>query len=279
MGKIGLAISPIDPNVVYAAIELHRRKGAVYRSSNGGGHWVKMSDTVSGGTGPHYYQELYASPHKLDRIYLADVWLQVSEDGGKTFKELKNQHKHSDHHALAFKSDDPNFMLLGSDGGLYESYDEGQSWRYVENLPTLQFYKVAVDDAEPFYNIYGGTQDNASQRGPSRSINNFGIRNSDWSVVLGGDGHQPATEPGTDRYFMLNGSKGIFIGSIRRLASELVFVLKPAKMIRLNGSIGMLPLSLIRTKPSRIYFGTQRLWRSEDQGDTWTALSPDSNSQ
>ncbi len=110
MGKIGLAISPQDPDVLYAAIELDRRTGAVYRSSDRGSSWEKRSDTVSGGTGPHYYQELYASPHSFDRIYLADVRVQVSGDGGKTFERMKEESKHSDNHAMAFRADDPDYL-------------------------------------------------------------------------------------------------------------------------------------------------------------------------
>ena len=147
MGKIGLAVSPIRPDVVYAAIELERRTGGVWRSADRGASWTKMSSTVSGGTGPHYYQELMASPHAFDRIYLMDVRIQVSDDGGKSFRTLTEKHKHSDNHALAFRADDPDWMLAGSDGGLYETYDLGASWRFVANLPVTQFYKLAVDDS------------------------------------------------------------------------------------------------------------------------------------
>ena len=189
LGKIGLAISPQQPDVLYAAIELNRTQGAVYRSSNRGASWTKMSDAVSGATGPHYYQELYASPHQFDRLYLMDVRIQVSDDGGKNFRRLKEQYKHSDNHAIAFRADDPDYLLVGTDGGLYESFDLAQNWRFTANLPTLQYYKLAVDDAEPFYNIYGGTQDNNSHVGPSRTDNVHGIRNDDWRIVLFADGH------------------------------------------------------------------------------------------
>ncbi|MBT7574124.1 MAG: glycosyl hydrolase, partial [Flavobacteriaceae bacterium] len=135
MGKIGLAISEINPDVLYAAIELERRKGAVYRTSNGGESWKKMSDTVSGATGPHYYQELVASPHHFDKIYLMDVRVQVSDDGGKTFYRMNEGNKHSDNHSMTFKKNDPNYLLVGTDGGIYESFDDTKSWKYVNNLP------------------------------------------------------------------------------------------------------------------------------------------------
>ncbi|HJN06827.1 MAG TPA: hypothetical protein QF480_09445, partial [Bacteroidales bacterium] len=196
LGKIGLVISPQKPDVIYAAIELDRRTGGVFRSDNRGSSWSKQSGAVSGATGPHYYQELYASPHQFDRIYLADVRIQVSDDGGKTFRRLKEKNKHSDNHAIAFRKDDPDYLLVGCDGGVYESFDLAENWRFMANLPLTQYYKLAVDDAMPFYNIYGGTQDNGTQGGPSRTDNRSGITNADWVMTLFADGHQPATEPG-----------------------------------------------------------------------------------
>ncbi|MDZ7645587.1 MAG: hypothetical protein U5K76_16000 [Woeseiaceae bacterium] len=190
MGKIGLAISPQRPDVVYATIELANREGGFWRSENGGESWEKRSDYLSGGTGPHYYQEIFASPHEFDRVYQMDVVLHVTEDGGKTFTPMRSDSKHVDHHAMAFDPDDENYLIVGNDGGLYESFDLGETWRFAANLPVTQFYKIAVDNDEPFYNVYGGTQDNSTQGGPSRTDNVIGIRNSDWSLVLGADGHQ-----------------------------------------------------------------------------------------
>ena len=195
MGKIGITISPQNPDVVYAAIELDRTKGAVYRSEDRGASWKKMSDTVSGGTGPHYYQELYASPHKFDRLYLMNVRVLTSEDGGKTFVQLKEQDKHSDNHAIVFKKDDPNYIMLGTDAGIYESFDLAETWRYMKNLPLTQIYKVAVNNAEPFYHIFGGTQDNGSAGGPSATDERQGIANKHWYKTLFADGHQSATDP------------------------------------------------------------------------------------
>lgn len=275
MGKIGLAISPINPDVLYAAIELDRRKGAVYRSDNKGGSWTKMSDTVSGGTGPHYYQELYASPHEFDKIYLMNVRVLVSEDGGKNFYTMTEVNKHSDNHALAFKKDDPNYLLMGTDGGLYESFDNSKNWKYVNNLPLTQFYKVAVDDAKPFYNIYGGTQDNNTQGGPSRTFRTEGITNSDWRVVLSADGHQPATEPGNPDIFYAESQEG-GLRRIERKTGETVYI-KPQAGIddpyeRFNWDA---PILVSSHNPKRIYFGSQRVWRSDNRGDSWTPISGD----
>lgn len=275
MGKIGLAISPINPDVLYAAIELDRRKGAVYRSDNKGGSWTKMSDTVSGGTGPHYYQELFASPHEYDKIYLMNVRVLVSDNGGKDFYTMTEVNKHSDNHALAFKKNDPNYLLMGTDGGLYESFDNSKNWKYINNLPLTQFYKVAVDDTEPFYNIYGGTQDNNTQGGPSRTYRNEGITNADWHVVLGGDGHQPATEPGNPNILYAESQQGS-LRRIERKTGETVYI-KPQAGIddpyeRFNWDA---PILVSNHNPKRIYFASQRVWRSDNRGDSWTPISGD----
>ena len=275
MGKIGLAISPMKPNVIYAAIELDRRNGAVYRSENSGGTWIKMSNTVSGGTGPHYYQELVASPFIFDKIYLMNVRVLVSENGGKDFYTMKEKKKHSDNHSLTFKADDPNYMLIGTDGGIYESFDDSETWKFVANLPLTQFYKLAIDDAYPFYNIYGGTQDNNTQGGPSRNFKNSGISNADWYVVLGGDGHQPATEPGNPDIIYAQSQQG-YINRIDMTNREIVSI-RPQEDIdepyeRFNWDA---PILVSHHDPKRLYFGSQRVWRSENRGDSWSTISGD----
>ncbi|MEL7374922.1 MAG: glycosyl hydrolase, partial [Pseudomonadota bacterium] len=177
MGKTGVAVSPVDPDIVYATIELANRTGGFWRSLDGGETWEKRNDYLSSGTGPHYYQEIFASPFDKDRVYQMDVRMHITEDGGNTFAQVPGRTRHSDHHALAFDLDDPLYLLAGTDGGIYESYDGGEKWRYVSNLPITQYYKVAVDYDTPFYNVYGGTQDNNSMGGPSRTVNAHGITN------------------------------------------------------------------------------------------------------
>ncbi|MFC2103043.1 glycosyl hydrolase [Bacteroidota bacterium] len=274
-GKTSIAVSPQKPDVIYAAIELDRRKGGVYKSVNRGATWEKQSDAVSGATGPHYYQELYASPHKFDRIYLVDVRMQISEDGGKTFQRMKESHKHSDNHAIVFKKDDPDYLLVGTDGGIYESFDLAENWRFISNLPLTQFYKVAVDDAKPFYNIYGGTQDNNTQGGPSRTDNRHGIRNSDWFITLYADGHQPATEPGNPDIVYSEWQEGNLVRHDRK-TGEIVHI-QPQPEVgegyeRFNWDA---PILVSPHLPTRLYYASHRVWKSENRGDSWTAISPD----
>lgn len=275
MGKIGLAISPMEPDVLYAAIELDLREGGVWKSTDRGASWEKKSDMVSAGTGPHYYQELYASPHHFDRIYLVSNTSQISNDGGATWTGLNNEYKHVDDHAIAFRPDDPDYIMFGSDGGLYESHDHTGTWRFINNLPVTQFYKVAVDDAEPFYYVYGGTQDNNSQGGPSRTDNLQGIRNSDWFVTLWGDGHQSATEPGNPDIMYAQWQQGN-LTRVDRTTGEFVYI-KPQPVPgddieRWNWDA---PILVSQHEPTRLYFASQRVWRSDDRGDSWTAISGD----
>ncbi len=273
LGKIGLAISPQDPDVIYAAVTLDRRKGGVYRSANQGSSWRKMSNAVSGGTGPHYYQELYASPHAFDRLYLMDVRVQVSDDGGKNFRRMKESRKHSDNHALVFRKDDPNYLLVGTDAGVYESYDLAENWRFIDNMPLTQYYKVAVDDREPFYHIFGGTQDNGSHGGPSRTDSDAGIRNGDWYKTLFADGHQSATEPGNPDIIYAETQQG-GLHRVDLKTGEPVMVQPQARAgdphERFNWDA---PIVVSSHDPKRLYFASYRVWRSNSRGDDWEPIS------
>ena len=275
LGKIGLAISPQQPDVIYAAVTLDRRKGGVFRSTNQGSSWTKMSDAVSGGTGPHYYQELYACPHNFDRLYLMDVRVQVSEDGGKNFRRMKESRKHSDNHALVFRADDPDYLLIGTDAGIYESYDLAENWRFIDNMPITQYYKVAVDDREPFYHIFGGTQDNGSHGGPSRTDSDAGIRNGDWYKTLFADGHQSATEPGNPDIIYAETQQG-GLHRVDLKTGEPVSVQPQARAgdphERFNWDA---PIVVSSHDPKRLYFASYRVWRSDSRGDDWEPISGD----
>ena len=274
-GKIGLALSPQNPDVVYATVEVGKREGGFYRSLDAGGSWEKRNDYLSGATGPHYYQELFASPHHDGWVYQMDARMHVTVDGGKTFAPVGERHKHGDNHAMAFDPNDPNYLLVGSDGGLYQSWDLGKNWSFVANLPVTQFYKVAVDNDEPFYNVYGGTQDNNTQGGPSRTLNVHGIRNSDWFITLFGDGHQPATDPTNPDIVYSEWQQGNLV-RYDRSTGEIVYIQpqpgpgEPAERWNWDSPILVSPHN-----PARLYFASQRVWRSDNRGDSWTPISED----
>lgn len=275
LGKTGLAISPFNSDMIYAVIETDRKTGGLYISTNRGASWKKQSDMVSGGTGPHYYQELYADPHQEGRIYLMNNNVLISDDHGKTYRQMNENNKHVDTHAIAWRKNDPNYVVMGTDGGIYESFDKTKTWRYTRNLPLTQYYKVAVDDTEPFYKIYGGTQDNGSHGGPSRTMYQDGIRNRHWDVVLGADGHQSATEPGNPNITYGEFQEG-FLWRIDHTTGETTYIrpeVGPNEPYeRFNWDA---PILVSAHDPKRIYFASQRVWRSDNRGDDWTALSGD----
>jgi len=275
LGKIGLALSPFNADRIYAAVETDRKKGGLYMSTDRGSTWVRQSDMISGGTGPHYYQELYADPHQEGRIYLMNNYVLISDDHGKNYYQMNEKRKHVDTHAIAWRENDPNYVLMGTDGGLYETFDKTKTWRYVSNLPLTQYYKLAVDDAEPFYNIYGGTQDNGSHKGPSRTMSKAGIQNRDWTIVLGADGHQSATEPGNPNISYGEFQEG-FLWRIDHKTKESVYI-RPEPgpdepYERFNWDA---PILVSQHDPKRIYFASQRIWRSDNRGDDWISISED----
>lgn len=275
MGKTGLAVSPQNPDVIYATIELDNRTGGFWRSADGGETWEKMNDYLSSGTGPHYYQEIFASPHAFDRVYQMDVHLHRTDNGGKDFVRMEHDTKHVDHHAMAFRANDPNYLIVGNDGGIYESFDLGETWKYVANLPITQFYKVAVDYDEPFYNIYGGTQDNNSQGGPSQTWDVSGIRNADWFVTLFGDGHQSAADPDNPDIVYAEWQQGNLTRYDRR-TGETTYIRPQAREgeppDRYNWDA---PILISPHDSKTLFFASQRVWRSDDHGDTWTPISGD----
>ncbi|MDJ0840917.1 MAG: glycosyl hydrolase [Acidobacteriota bacterium] len=275
LGKIGLAVSTVNPDVVYATIEAMGKRGGLYRSTNAGGTWEKRNDFISGGTGAHYYQEIFASPHNVDVLYQMAPRIMVTRDGGKTMTQLGEPWKHGDSHAMGFDPDDPGYMIVGSDGGLYESWDKGRNWKFHANMPITQFYKVAVDYDEPFYNLYGGTQDNNTQGGPSRTMNVNGIRNSDWFITLFADGHQPAVDPTNPDIVYSEWQQGNLVRYDRK-NGEIVYI-KPQPEPgdppdRFNWDT---PILISPHDPARLYYASQRLFRSDDRGDSWKPISGD----
>jgi photosystem II stability/assembly factor-like uncharacterized protein len=275
IGRIGLAVSPQKSGVVYATIEADARERGFYRSLDSGASWEKRSKYISNGTGPHYYQEIYADPHFFDRVYQNDVWLNVSDDGGKTFREVEGKSKHSDNHALAFDPRNPDYLLAGCDGGLYESWNRGQTWRYFANLPLTQFYKVALDQALPFYNIHGGTQDNGSQTGPSRTSSVNGIIAGDWYFTLGADGYACAIDPEDPNIIYASWQIGGLVRYDKKSGEEVGIQPQPEADEAAPRWNWDSPLLISPHRSTRLYYGSQYLYRSDDRGNTWKRISPD----
>jgi len=276
MGKIGLAVTPADPQRVYATIEANAQEKGFYVSPDQGESWEKRSSYTSGGTGPHYYQEIEVSPVDPDLIYQMDVFLHVSRDGGRSFDYLgTGREKHSDNHALWIDPANGHHLLAGTDAGLYETFDEGTPWRPFPNPPVSQIYKLGLDNAEPFYNIVGGAQDLGTLIGPSRTMNVEGVRNQDWYIPLGADGYDSAFDPEDPDIVYMEIQQGLLHRLDRR--SEEVLNIQPQPALndppeRWNWDS---PILISPHDHNRLYFGSQRLWRSDDQGQSWDPISPD----
>ncbi len=275
-GRIGLAISPVNPDYVYAIIEAGTKKSGVYRSINRGATWEKMSDNSTAG---NYYQEIFCDPKDVNKVFYMDFWVMVSTDGGKTFKKIGEKYKHVDNHALWIDTDDTQHLIVGCDGGVYETYDFGLNWQFKANLPITQFYKVEVDNSKPFYYVYGGTQDNQSLGGPSRTISGNGITNADWFVTQEGDGFESQIDPDDPNIVYAQSQYG-GLGRYDRKSGEVVDI-KPIEgendsAYRWNWDS---PLIVSTHKHTRLYYGANKLFRSDDRGNSWTVISGDMSRQ
>lgn len=272
LGRIGLAISPVNPDYVYAIVEAADNKGGTYLSTNRGASWEKRSSYSTAG---NYYQEIFCDPKNIDRIYSMNTILQVSNDGGKTFSALGEKSKHVDNHVIWVDPSNTQHMLVGCDGGLYETYDAAQNWNFKANIPVTQFYKVSLDNSLPFYYVYGGTQDNFSLGGPSRTISGNGIVNSDWFITNGGDGFESQADYADPNIVYAESQYGGLVRYDRRTGENIdIRPVEPANdtPYRWNWDA---PLLISQHDHKRLYFASNRVFRTNDQGNTWQIISPD----
>ncbi len=276
LGRIGLAVAASNPNVVYAIVE--SKKNALYKSVDGGYKWKMINESSSIGGRPFYYSEIYVDPKNENRVYSLFTYVNISEDGGKSFEQFAASYTpkgiHPDHHAWYIHPDDPDFLIDGNDGGLNITHDRGKSWRFVENLPLAQFYHINVDMDVP-YNVYGGMQDNGSWAGPAYVFKSGGIRNSLWQEIMFGDGFDVVPDPDNSRfgYAMSQG------GSVSRYdkATGYTQTIRPTHpdpdmKLRFNWNS---PIAQDPHNNSTIYYGSQFLHKSTNKGNSWTIISPD----
>ena len=272
MGRIGLAVAPHNPKIVYATIESTRKAGGFFVSKDGGSSWKKVNDFNAQG---QYYGEIFVDPNDDDRIYGVDVWMRVSDDGGKTWRRLEEKWKHPDNHVVWIDPANSDHLLIGCDGGLYETFDRAENWNFKANLPVTQFYRVAADDALPFYSVYGGTQDNFSLGGPARTTDAKGIANADWYVTQGGDGFRSVPDPKDSNIIYAESQNGGLVRFDKRTGeAQDIQPLPTGNMepLRLNWDS---PLIVSPHDSNRVYFAAQYLFRSDDRGNSWKAISPD----
>ena len=273
IGRIGLAISPHDADVVYAQVAATDGQRGFYRSTDRGESWEKRSDYFP--TDPQYYMEFFADPHRPGRLYSMDTFTHVTEDDGKTWRRIQMEWIHVDHHDLEFDPDDPDYLMISTDGGLYESWDLGRNWKYHANQAITQFYRVGIDNAFPFYRVYGGTQDNATMAGPVRTDNVHGIRNSDWVDVLGGDGFQARVDPEDPNIVYAQYQYAGIVRFDHRTGERVEIQPQPEpgdEPLKWNWDS---PLIISPHDNKRLYFGANRLYRSDDGANTWTPVSED----
>lgn len=272
MGRIALAIPSENPDRIYAMIEGH----GTYRSDDRGASFKKLNDEYTSG---NYYVELVPHPTNPDIVYSMDTYMHVSKDGGQSWQRVPEENKHVDNHCLWIDPDSPDHMLAGCDGGLYETYDGAQNWHYKPNLPVTQFYRVALDNDTPFYNVYGGTQDNFSLGGPSRTINSRGVVNSDWYVTNTGDGFESQIDPVNPDIVYAQAQYGWLVRYDRKSGESVGIKPYPGKnetAYRWNWDA---PLLISPHDHRTLYFAANKVFKSTDMGSSWSVISDDLTQQ
>lgn len=272
LGRIGLSISPADTNVVYATVEASGILSGIFRSDDRGATWERTSSNIAIGL---YYGQIIADPKNVDRVYIPNVIFQVSDDGGRTQKPLGEKLKHVDNHAIWIDPKNTDYYLVGCDGGVYESFDRGANWNFKANLPVAQFYDVAVDNNAPFYNIYGGTQDNNSLGGPSRTRNTAGIVNADWFVTNGGDGFRSQVDPEDANTIYAESQNGGLVRFDKRNGENTEIAPIEGKAIESQRYNWDSPFIISPHAHTRLYFAGHKLYRTDNRGDDWKAISGD----
>jgi photosystem II stability/assembly factor-like uncharacterized protein len=274
-GHVGggcIEVSPVNPDYVYLILEASEGKGGFFCSTDRGASWAKMSDYHSSG---QYFNMIVCDPADLNKVYSLEVVSKVTMDGGKTWNNIGLNKRHVDDHCMWINPHNTSHWLIGGDGGLYETFDGGEHYIHKTNLPVTQFYRVNVDDTEPFYWVYGGTQDNNSLGGPSRNISRDGVSSGEWLTTLGGDGFWQAIEPGNPDIVYSAYQYGNIFRYDKKSREKIKIRPEPRKdelLYRWNWDS---PFILSHHSNTRLYMGANKLFKSEDRGNSWEVISDD----
>jgi len=272
VGRVGVTFCPSNPDTLYATAV--GPDGGTFRSTDGGQSWERRNAKVQS---HWYYGEVFCDPKNPERVYVPMTPLLRSEDGGKTFANLLTGQVHADNHTLWINPKDPEHLMVGNDGGVYMSRDGGKRWDWQSNLPLMQLYTVAVDMQDPFYHVYGGTQDNGSWSGPIGTRFEDGIANEDWTFISGGDGFYAVADP-TDADIIYSQSQygGLYRTDRKSMVQKRIQPWQPQQgefpPYRWNWSA---PLVISPHDPKTLYFAANVVFKSDDRGDTWQRISPD----
>jgi photosystem II stability/assembly factor-like uncharacterized protein len=272
LGRIGIAISPVNPDYIYAQVEAYGDKGGIFRSTDRGASWTKRNPIKS--VSAQYYQELFCDPKDADKVYSIDTRTKYSLDGGKTWTQLGLKHRHVDDHALWIDPSNTDHLIIGGDGGLYETFDHGANWRHMQNLPVTQFYRIAADNDKPFYNIYGGTQDNNTWGGPSQTTNSGGITNEDWYQVVGGDGYEPVIDPTNPNIVYGQWQYGNLV-RYDKTTGEIMRVQPIAEKDEAQRWNWDTPVLISPHSHTTLLMASNRVYKTTNRGMKWEAISPD----
>ncbi len=272
VGGMGIAISSVDRNVVYLIIEAQGKSGGFFRSTNRGASFQKMGSHNASG---QYYNEIYCDPIDVNTVYSVETISKVSRDGGKTWKSLGNNGRHVDDHALWVDPTDTKHFIIGTDGGVYETYDGGKNYIFKSNLPVTQFYRVAVDNSEPFYWIYGGTQDNNSFGGPNMNTTRRGVTQGEWKTTLGGDGFWQAIDPDDPNIVYSEYQYGNVSRYDKKSGESISVKPQPKKdelTFRWNWDA---PMFISSHQGQTLYIAANKVFKSTDRGHSWKTISED----
>jgi photosystem II stability/assembly factor-like uncharacterized protein len=272
IGGMGIAISPVNPDILYLIMEAAGESSGFYRSLNRGASWEKMSSYASSG---QYYNEIYCDPKDVDKVYSTETVSKVTTDAGKTWTAIGNNQRHVDDHAIWIDPGDTKHLYIGGDGGIYESFDAGKNYIFKSNLPVSQFYRVSVDNALPFYNVYGGTQDNNSMGGPSRNINRDGVVNADWKVTVGGDGFWVVIDPSDENLVYTESQYGNAALWDKKSEESVSIRPVPRKGEKTYRWYWDTPIVMSPHQKERIYMAANKVFRSDNRGKSWEVISDD----